>query len=316
MNATHAIDKIVHLLGLKFKKEQFFKTVLEDGKTEVTNNQEGELQVGQTLYVVGDSTLTPAPTGSHKTRDGIIVTVDEESIITKLEVLGSEEEVEKEEVDEETQEGLAFTEARDAQGQLLESPTFDVGEKVEVVGTDGEKSPAPDGEHQVVLKDTSGNENKIRIQTKDGVIVQRENVEQMKKYKMEKYPWDECIADQVEKYGDEEIAKKVCGAIKAGNFMEMPGAPDLDIEMAKQELVRSVFSTQVTKEIDDIKQGITEILGVVETLNGKFKTELSDLKSDYQAFKNSPERKPVERKTDFKETFDDFRTEFLKQLRN
>lgn len=110
--------------------------------------------------------------------------------------------------------------------------------------------------------------------------------------------------------------KKVCGAIKAGNFMEMPGAPDLDIEMAKQELVRSVFSTQVTKEIDDIKQGITEILGVVETLNGKFKTELSDLKSDYQAFKNSPERKPVERKTDFKETFDDFRTEFLKQLRN
>jgi hypothetical protein len=316
MNATHAIDKIVHLLGLKFKKEQFFKTVLEDGKTEVTNNQEGELQVGQTLYVVGDSTLTPAPTGSHKTRDGIIVTVDEESIITKLEVLGSEEEVEKEEVDEETQEGLAFTEARDAQGQLLESPTFDVGEKVEVVGPDGEKSPAPDGEHQVVLKDTSGNENKIRIQTVDGVIVQRENVEQMKKYKMEKYPWDECIADQVEKYGDEEIAKKVCGAIKAGNFMEMPGAPDLDIEMAKQELVRSVFSTQVTKEIDDIKQGITEILGVVETLNGKFKTELSDLKSDYQAFKNSPERKPVERKTDFKETFDDFRTEFLKQLRN
>ena len=30
------------------------------------------------------------------------------------------------------------------------------------------------------------------------------------------YPWDECIADQVARYGDEEIAKKVCGAIKAG----------------------------------------------------------------------------------------------------
>jgi len=56
MNATQAIDKIVQLLGLKFKKESFFKTVLEDGQTEVTNNQEGELQVGQTLYVVGDST--------------------------------------------------------------------------------------------------------------------------------------------------------------------------------------------------------------------------------------------------------------------
>lgn len=30
------------------------------------------------------------------------------------------------------------------------------------------------------------------------------------------YPWEECIADQMERYGDEEIAKKVCGAIKAG----------------------------------------------------------------------------------------------------
>ena len=29
------------------------------------------------------------------------------------------------------------------------------------------------------------------------------------------YPWDQCIADQMERYGDEEIAKKVCGAIKA-----------------------------------------------------------------------------------------------------
>lgn len=29
------------------------------------------------------------------------------------------------------------------------------------------------------------------------------------------YPWEQCIADQTEKYGDEETAKKVCGAIKA-----------------------------------------------------------------------------------------------------
>jgi hypothetical protein len=32
---------------------------------------------------------------------------------------------------------------------------------------------------------------------------------------MEKYPWDECIADQTARYGDEETAKKICGAIKA-----------------------------------------------------------------------------------------------------
>ena len=32
----------------------------------------------------------------------------------------------------------------------------------------------------------------------------------------ESYPWDKCIEDQVKAYGDEETAKKVCGAIKAG----------------------------------------------------------------------------------------------------
>jgi hypothetical protein len=31
----------------------------------------------------------------------------------------------------------------------------------------------------------------------------------------ESYPWDECIADQVARYGDEETAKKVCGYIKS-----------------------------------------------------------------------------------------------------
>jgi hypothetical protein len=50
--------------------------------------------------------------------------------------------------------------------------------------------------------------------------------EEMKKIQSEKginlaeeggssYPWDECIADQTTRYGDEETAKKVCGYIKS-----------------------------------------------------------------------------------------------------
>jgi hypothetical protein len=31
----------------------------------------------------------------------------------------------------------------------------------------------------------------------------------------EKYPWDECIKDQMEQYGDKETAENVCGDIKA-----------------------------------------------------------------------------------------------------
>lgn len=32
---------------------------------------------------------------------------------------------------------------------------------------------------------------------------------------LEAYPWDECISDQMETYGDMETAEKVCGSIKA-----------------------------------------------------------------------------------------------------
>ena len=32
-----------------------------------------------------------------------------------------------------------------------------------------------------------------------------------------KYPWEDCIDDQTARYGDEETAKRVCGAIKANN---------------------------------------------------------------------------------------------------
>ena len=31
----------------------------------------------------------------------------------------------------------------------------------------------------------------------------------------DEYPWDQCMKDQMEKYGDEETARKVCGEIKA-----------------------------------------------------------------------------------------------------
>ena len=41
-------------------------------------------------------------------------------------------------------------------------------------------------------------------------------VNEIKEEIMKDYPWEQCIADQIERYGDEETAKKVCGAIKAG----------------------------------------------------------------------------------------------------
>jgi hypothetical protein len=72
---------------------------------------------------------------------------------------------------------VAMTYAKLADGTILESNTFDVGEMVDVVSEDGTKSPAPDGEHEIFLKDSEGNDVRIKVMTKDGVITERENVE-------------------------------------------------------------------------------------------------------------------------------------------
>ena len=252
MNATEAINNIVKMLGLQFKKETFKSTFLIDGNTEVTNNMEEDFQVGQTLYVVKESTLAPAPEGSHETRDGFIVSVDSESTI--IAIVSADKSTDAE-VEQENGKMMDYTEARDAQGQILESPTFDVGEEVYLV-KDGEKSPAPDGEHQVVLKDTSGNENKIRIQVKDGKIIERENVE----------------------------------------------------EMMKPE----TMSTDFSKDIEDIKLSLNNLLELVGSMNGKFKTEFNSLKTDFESFKNLPERKAVEEKKFYTESFADYRLNLIK----
>ena len=73
---------------------------------------------------------------------------------------------------------VKMTYAKLEDGTIVESPTFDVGEPVEVVTEEG-KTPAPDGEHNLFLRDTEGNEVHIRVITKDGIIVERENVEEM-----------------------------------------------------------------------------------------------------------------------------------------
>lgn len=70
---------------------------------------------------------------------------------------------------------LTYAKLKD--GTIVESPTFDVGEDLFVVSEDGTKTAAPDGEHELALKDAEGNETLIKVIAKDGKIEEREDVE-------------------------------------------------------------------------------------------------------------------------------------------
>lgn len=59
---------------------------------------------------------------------------------------------------------------------------------------------------------------KIRLSQSD-----LNNVVKSDRKDFEDYPWEDCISDQEERYGDPEIAKRICGWIKANyknNFQE------------------------------------------------------------------------------------------------
>jgi hypothetical protein len=72
---------------------------------------------------------------------------------------------------------VELTYAKLKDGTIVESETFDVGEALFVISEDGEKSPAPNGEHELSLRDEEGNETLFKVITEDGVITERENVE-------------------------------------------------------------------------------------------------------------------------------------------
>ena len=141
-------------------EEMFADVKLKDGM--IMRVEGDEPTVGRlTKKVSYDGALLPFTDGTYETADGKMISIvggEIKGIIEK----GKDQ---------------AFTIAETAEGAKVESKTFDVGEDVFVLDGDS-KTPAPDGEHQVVLKDESGKENKIRFITKDGKITERENVEE------------------------------------------------------------------------------------------------------------------------------------------
>ena len=134
-----------------------------------------------------------------------------------------------------TKEEVKMTYAKLEDGTIVESPTFDVGEPVEVVTEEG-KTPAPNGAHDLFLRDEAGNEVHIRVITEEGVIVERENVEEMEEEIVK-------VDSEVEEKAIEEMAEETI------ETEPLPGEPES--EMTKME--------EVDKKMEEMAYRIEEL---------------------------------------------------------
>jgi len=156
MNYRDAIRKINKLFG--FQKFNSYK--LKDSDQELVLHN--DLAVDEPVYIITDNGQLPAKDGEYLLEDTTKIKIQDGKV---------------HEIKYDMEKKESFVEAALKDGTIVKSNTFDVGEEVKVVSPDGKEVPAPDGEHELSLKDSEGKEVLIKIITKDGKIVERENVE-------------------------------------------------------------------------------------------------------------------------------------------
>ena len=178
-----------------------------------------------------------------------------------------------------------LTVARLADGTLVESPTFDVGESVEVIHEDGTKTPAPDGEHLLELKDESGNINRIKIFTEDGIIKERENVEIEAEEHEDK---EEEMAD----VSTEEVNKLP----ESGEVTELP--EQVTLESEEEEMVDEEVVDK-DAEIVDLKTKLGEHDSKIEEMKERIEElvkYMEEIKEEKEKLEEEEEKLEEEKK--------------------
>jgi hypothetical protein len=155
---------------------------------------------------------------------------------------------------------LAYAKLKD--GTIVESATFDVGEDLFVVSEDGTKTPAPDGTHELSLTDESGNENLIKVITKDGKIEERENVE-LETVKVEDLP--SASGDVL----DVNLVPDQTNQIKSGTLMaeeteEVMPIPEDATEEDESEV--EINLADMVKKIEEMTYRIQEMETKMEAM--------------------------------------------------
>jgi hypothetical protein len=143
---------------------------------------------------------------------------------------------------------VEMTYAKLADGTIVESATFDVGEDLFVVSEDGTKSPAPNGEHELALRDSEGNDVIIKVMTEDGKITERENVE---------LPAKE----------EEEVESELKEEVKMEDETAEPITEDTDKpmeEMPTEEVDMKKMVEKLQYRIEELEKKMTEMMEVKE----------------------------------------------------
>ena len=152
---------------------------------------------------------------------------------------------------------VELTYAKLKDGTIVESATFDVGEDLFVVSEDGTKTPAPNGFHDLMLKDTEGNETMFKVKTEEGKIVERENVE-MADEKVKDIPQDGT-------YTEDDKVPDVPGQIEKGTLKaaeeteEVEKLPESEDAELKPEDEKPEIEIELGKKLEKMAYRIEEM---------------------------------------------------------
>lgn len=157
-------------------------------------------------------------------------------------------------------EEVKLTFAKLADGTILESPTFDVGESVEVISEDGTKTAAPDGEHELELTGAEGETVRFKIFTEGGIITERENVE-------------------LEETGDEEkeLSEETIKVDKdIPQALEKEEEELIDIEEPTEEAELEEGEDEETVNLEDVAKKVEEMAYRIDELEKKLEAAEED----------------------------------------
>lgn len=174
---------------------------------------------------------------------------------------------------------VKLTVAKLADGTLVESPTFDVGETLEVIHEDGTKTPAPDGEHLLELRDESDEINRIKLFTEGGIIKERENVE---------------IEAEKEEKKEEEMADVSTEEVEA-----LPETGKSDTDVNEQVTLESEPGIAVDEEVVDKEADIVNLTTKLEEQEEKIeemKERIEELVKYFEEIKKEEEALEEEKK--------------------